>query len=123
MHQHDDFAKIGKEHLVCWLKKGIYGLRQASRQWYLKFDQVVTSFGFKENASDQCIYLKTSDSHFIIFLLYVDDILFTSNNVELLTTTKCMLNSHFNMKDLGDASIVLGIQIFCDRSHDILGLS
>ena len=52
MVQPDGFAKKGKEHLVCRLKKSIYGLRQASRQWYLKFDQVVTSFGFKENASN-----------------------------------------------------------------------
>jgi len=34
-----------------------------------------------------------------------------------------MLNSYFDMMDLGDASIVIGIQIFRDRSHDILGLS
>jgi hypothetical protein len=34
-----------------------------------------------------------------------------------------MLSSHFDMKDLGDASVVLGIQIFRDRSHGVLGLS
>jgi hypothetical protein len=52
MIQPDGFAEKGKEHLVCRLKKSIYGLKQASRQWYLKFDQVVASFGFKEIASD-----------------------------------------------------------------------
>jgi len=123
MVQPDGFAKKGKEHLVCRLKKSIYGLRQASRQWYLKFDQVVTSFGFKENASDQCIYLKKNGSHFIILVLYVDDILLASSSVELLIETKLILNSHFDMKDLGDASVVLGIQISRDRSRGILGLS
>ena len=100
MVQLDGFAKKGKEHLVCRLKKSIYGLRQASRQWYLKFDQVVTSFGFKENASDQCIYLKKNGSHFIILVLYVDDILLASSSVELLIEKKFILNSHFDMKDL-----------------------
>jgi len=119
--QPDGFAKKGNEHLVCRLKKSMYGLRQASRKWYLKFDQVVTSFGFKENASDQCIYLKKNGSLFIILVLYVDDILLASSIVELLTETKFMLNSHFDMKDLGDASVVIGIQISCDRSRGILG--
>jgi len=123
MVQPDGFAKIGNGHLVCRLKKSIYGLRQTSRQWYLKFDQVVTSFGFKENASDQCIYLKKNGSHFIILVLYVDDILLASSSVELLTKTEFILNSHFDMKDLGDAFVVLGIQISHDRSRGILGLS
>ena len=88
MVQPDGFVENGKEHLVCRLKKSIYGLKQASRQWYLKFDQVVTSFGFKENASDQCIYLKTSGSNFIILVLYVDDILLASSCIDLLLETK-----------------------------------
>ena len=123
MVQPDGFVENGKEHLVCRLKKSIYGLKQAFRQWYLKFDQVVTSFGFKENASDQCIYLKTSGSNFIILVLYVDDILLASSCIDLLLETKQLLSSHFDMKDLGDASVVLGIQIHRDRSRGILGLS
>ncbi|KAJ1375232.1 Reverse transcriptase, RNA-dependent DNA-polymerase, partial [Sesbania bispinosa] len=61
---------------------------------------VVTSFGFKENASDQGIYLKTSGSHFVILVLYIDHILLASSSVELFTETKFMLNSHFDMKEL-----------------------
>ena len=51
------FEAFGKENLVCKLKKYIYGLKQASHQWYLKFDEVITHNGFKENIVDQCIYL------------------------------------------------------------------
>ena len=123
MVQPEGFIKAGEEHLVCRLNKSIYELKQASRQWYLKFDQVVTSFGFNENTSDQCIYLKTSGSNFIILVLYVDDILLASSCVTLLNETRQMLSSHFDMKDLGDASVILGIQIFRDRSRGVLGLS
>ena len=60
---------------MCKLRMSIYGLKQSFRQWYLKFDEVVTSFDFKENTSDQCIYLKMNGSKFIILVLYIDDIL------------------------------------------------
>ena len=53
----------------------------------------------------------------------MDDILLASNDVGLLHDTKRFLSSHFEMKDLGDASYVLGIQIHRDRSRCILGLS
>ena len=51
MIQPDGFVEKGRERLVCKPRKSIYGLKQAPRQWYVKFDQVVTSFGFKENVS------------------------------------------------------------------------
>ena len=62
MEQPEGFAKKGKEHLACKLKKSIYGLKQASRQWYLRFNDTITSFRFMENAVDQSIYLKVSGS-------------------------------------------------------------
>lgn len=46
-----------KEFMVCKLNKSIYGLKQASSQWYLKFDKIITIFGFEENKMDDCIYL------------------------------------------------------------------
>ena len=52
MSQPEGFKENGKENMVCRLKRSIYGLKQASRQWYLKFDKIVTSFGFIENKFD-----------------------------------------------------------------------
>ena len=48
----------GKERMGCRLKKFIYGLKQASRQWYFKFDQTIKDFGFKDNIEDNCVYTK-----------------------------------------------------------------
>ncbi|RVW99085.1 Retrovirus-related Pol polyprotein from transposon TNT 1-94 [Vitis vinifera] len=48
MEQPIGFVEVGKEDLVCKLNKSIYGLKQASRQWYLKFDKIITQNGFKE---------------------------------------------------------------------------
>ena len=57
MSQPIGFEEVGKEHMVCKHQKSIYGLKQASRQWHLKFDEVVIANGFKENIVDQCIYI------------------------------------------------------------------
>ncbi|CAJ2644109.1 unnamed protein product [Trifolium pratense] len=96
MVQPENFVSGDPKSVVCKLKKSIYGLKQASRQWYYKFHQVISSF---------------------------DDILLASNNIGLLHETKRFLTKNFEMKDLGDASFVLGIRILRDRSQGILGLS
>ena len=123
MDQPMGFIEKGKEHMVCKLKKSIYGLKQASRQWYLKFNDTIVSFGFKENTVDRCIYLKVSGSKFILLVLYVDDILLATNDLGLLNETKKFLSSSFEMKDVGEATYVIGIEIFCDRSKGLLGLT
>jgi hypothetical protein len=107
----------------CCLKKPIYGLKQASKQWYLKFDRTIRNFGFKKNIMDNCVYVKFKNGKYIFLILYVDDILLTSSDVGLLLETKKFLSSKFDMKDLGKASFILGIEIHRDRSKGVLGLS
>jgi hypothetical protein len=60
MAQPMGFVIEGKENLGCHLTKSIYGLKQASSQWYLKFEETIRKFGFKENEGDNCIYAKFS---------------------------------------------------------------
>jgi hypothetical protein len=81
----------------------------------LKFDETIRSFGFKENEEVNCIYAKFMSGKFIFLILYVDDILLTSSDVSLLLETKKFLCSNFDMKDLGETSFVLGIEIHRDR--------
>jgi len=52
MNQPERFLALGKEDLVCKLKKSIYGLKQASRQRYIKFNDTITTYGFVENVVD-----------------------------------------------------------------------
>ncbi|KZV29549.1 hypothetical protein F511_00827 [Dorcoceras hygrometricum] len=123
LRQPEGFVSGDPDNMVCKLKKSVYGLKQASRQWYFKFQQVIISFGFEINMVDDCVYHKFSGSKHIFLVLYVDDILLASNDIELLHDTKRFLSKHFEMKDLGAASFVLGIQIHRARSLGILGLS
>ena len=123
MDQPEGFSIGSKGQMVCKLKKSIYGLKQASRQWYIKFNTIITSFGFKENIVDRCIYQKISGRKFILLVLYVDDILIAANDLCILRETKDFLSENFEMKDMGEASYVIGIEIFRKRSEGIIGLS
>lgn len=64
-----------------------------------------------------------SGSNFSILVLYVDDILLASNSIDLLHESKHFLSRNIDMKDLGEASYVIGIEIHRDPSNRTLGLS
>ena len=69
------------------------------------------------------MYIKRSNNHFIILSLYVDDILIARNDKKLIDVAKKWLSSNFEMKDMGEASYVLGVKILRDHSKRLLGLS
>ena len=87
------------------------------------FDSTIRKFRFQENIEDNCVYAKFKNGKYIFLVLYVDDILLASSDVNLLLETKKFLSSKFDMKDIGEALFVLGIEIHRDREKGVLGLS
>ena len=80
-------------------------------------------FGFVRNREEPCIY-KWANGLVVVFLvLYVDDILLIGNDIPVMQGIKVWLSSQFSMKDLGEASYILGLKIYRDRSKKLLGLS
>ena len=120
MDQPLGFESKGEERKVCKLKRSMYGLKQASRQWNLKFHQSIQKDGYSMMEEDHCVYVKRSNDGFVILSLYVDDILLAGNNKVLIDSTKGWLSSNFEMKDMGEASYVLGVKIIRDRSKRLL---
>ncbi|KAH9660405.1 hypothetical protein KPL70_024186 [Citrus sinensis] len=115
MLQPEGFAE--KENLVCRLNKSLYGLKQAPRCWYKRFDSFIMSLGYNRLSSDHCAYYKRfEDNDFIILLLYVDDIL-AGLNKDRIQELKAQLDREFEMKDLGPANKILGMQIHRDRNN------
>ncbi|KAL0301556.1 UNVERIFIED_CONTAM: Transposon Ty1-BL Gag-Pol polyprotein [Sesamum radiatum] len=94
-----------------------------SRSWNIHFDEVIRGYDFVKNDFDPCVYKKVSGSSVVFLVLYVDDILLIENYVKMLGDTKASLSTQFSMKDLGEASYILGIKIFRDRSKRILGMT
>ncbi|KAI3472572.1 hypothetical protein Pfo_029356 [Paulownia fortunei] len=123
MKQPEGFISSGSEQKVCKLQRSIYGLKQASRSWNIRFDETIKMFDFHKNPDEPCVYKKVSGSAVTFVVLYVDDILLIGNDVGMLQSTRTWLSNQFSMKDLGDASFILGIKIYRDRSRRMIGLS
>ena len=124
MEQPEGFKVSEKENLVCKLKKSLYGLKQAPRQWYKKFDSFMVSQGYKRTAADQCVYIQRfQDGNFVALLLYVDDMLIVGKDAMKISQLKKELSKSFDMKDLGPAQQILGMQIIRDRKKKRLWLS
>ena len=124
MRQPEGYAEKGKEDYVCKLNRSLYGLKQSPRQWNRIFDKFMAHIGFIRSQFDHCVYFRfRPESSFIILLLYVDDILISSNNVEDVMKVKVELNNEFDMKDLGAASRILRIYVRRDKKQSKLCLS
>ncbi|HVX00705.1 MAG TPA: reverse transcriptase domain-containing protein, partial [Candidatus Babeliaceae bacterium] len=123
MEQPQGFIEKGKEHLVCKLNKTLYGLKQASRQWYTKMDQTLSSLSFRRLESDNCTYVYQDKHNVVMYIcLFVDDLLMFSNSLIRLNILKKKLSSLYKMKDLGEAEYILGMQIVRDRKKGILSI-
>ncbi|KAK1560777.1 hypothetical protein Q3G72_030819 [Acer saccharum] len=123
MMQPEGFIEKGQVDKVCKLQKSIYGLKQASRSWNIRFDQAVKGFGFIQNPDEPCVYKRIKGDKLVFLILYVDDILLIGNDVGVLTSVKEWLAKQFDMKDLGEASFILGIQVIRDRKNRTIALS
>ena len=123
MTQPEAFVDPRYPNRVCKLQRSIYGLKQASPRWNLRFDEDVKEFGFMKNEYESCVYKKVSRSEIVFLVLYVDDILLIGNDIPTLHSVKSWLGKCFSMKNLGEAAYILGIKIYRDRSQRLLGLS
>ncbi|MCO5559992.1 hypothetical protein L7F22_013596 [Adiantum nelumboides] len=118
MEQFIGVAEPGKEHLVCKLKKSLYGLKQAPREWYRNFDTFMKSQGYMRSETDHCLYTKRmADGSLLILVLYVDDMLITGKDKHNVDALKSKLSETFAMKDLGNASHILGMRINRNRVY------
>ena len=124
MEQPEGFKKPGTENLVCKLKKSLYGLKQSPRQWYKRFDSYMIQFGYTRCEYDCCVYVKMlDDGSYIFLLLYVDDMLIAAKSMRKVDKLKTLLHKEFDMKDLGTAKKILGMEIRRDRDSRKLLIS
>jgi len=100
-----------KPNQVCRLMKSLYGLKQASRQWYAKLTNFLHSIGFIQSAFDHSLFSKKTASSFTVLLVYVDDILLAGKDHEHINEVKQILNSSFKIKDIGQLSFFLGFEV------------
>ncbi|XP_019084251.1 PREDICTED: uncharacterized protein LOC109125910 [Camelina sativa] len=90
------------KNVVCKLLKLIYGLKQASRQWYKRFSSLLLSLGFTKGHGDQTLFVKpVGRDDFVAVLVYVDDIVIASTTDIKATKLTAALKQLFKLRDLG----------------------
>ncbi|GJT59110.1 retrotransposon protein, putative, ty1-copia subclass [Tanacetum coccineum] len=120
MVQPEGFVNPKYPNQVCKLKRSIYGIKQASRQWNKQFNVEIKKFGFTQNRDELCVYMKASGSNVTFMIWYVDDILIIGNHIPMLQDVKFYLGKCSAMKDLGEVAYVLGIKSYRDRSRRLI---
>jgi len=91
-------------NLVCRLKKSLYGLKQAGRQWYAKLSNFLLSHNYKISTSNHSLFLKHDGKHTMTLLVYVDEIILTGNNSMEISDITSLLHKFLHIKNLGDLS-------------------
>jgi hypothetical protein len=111
MEQPPGFSNSHFPKHVCRLHKALYGLKQAPRAWFDRFSSFLLTLGFKCSTADSSLFIFRSKNVIILLLVYVDDIIVTSNTPSLLSRLVSRLSSEFSMKDLGPLHYFLGIEV------------
>ncbi|CAI0405618.1 unnamed protein product [Linum tenue] len=99
------------ENLVCRLRKSLYGLKQASRQWFAKLTSSLLKHGFSQSVSDYSLFTKWVHGRIVVLLVYVDDIILGGDDRGDIEEVKKFLSHNFKIKDLGCLKFFLGLEI------------
>eukprot|EP00253_Pinus_taeda_P009653 PITA_09653 len=111
MKKPEGFVVKGKKELVRKLKKSLYGLKRSPWMWYHKFDSFIRGLGFTRRKEYHCVYFKLIGDDVIYLVLYVDDMLLVGSDKEIIQDLKTHLSPKFDMKYLGAANYILGMEI------------
>jgi len=103
---------------VCKLDKALRELRESPRARYECLDKYLQELGFKKSASDYCLYILGDKNEVFYLIIFVDDLLICGKNKGRLKNIKDKLSDKFEMKDLNEVRIYLGINIKHDRNKN-----
>ena len=121
MKQPTGFVVSVREGEVCTLNRSIYGLKQASRAWNIKFHGFLIKFGFIRSRADPCVYIKKEEDCLTIIAIWVDDGLICGRIKRLDSVVK-YLSQNFEMT-CETVDCFVGIQIVRDRERKTIHLS
>eukprot|EP00253_Pinus_taeda_P010058 PITA_10058 len=111
IEQPNGFILRNDPNPVCRLKKALYGLKQAPRAWYYHLDKYLHQQGFSKGSAHSNLYIKIENDKLLILVVYVDDIIFGSNEEAMSQSFAFVMQKEFKMSFLGELTYFLGLQI------------
>jgi len=111
MRQPQGFEEPGKENWVCHLNKSIYGCPPSGRYWHSMFVDYITSIGFRQSASDPCLFMLNKDEQYMLIGLVVDDVEGFATDQQLEDQVWDQLKDRFDIRDDGAAEWFIGMHI------------
>ena len=117
MAQPKGYVDASKPNHVCKLNRALYELKQAPRAWFDKLRATLIQWDFENSKSDTSLFIFNSNGKTIYLLVYVDDILLTGNDDQLLLNKLTSdLNKEFALKNLGQIHYFLGVEAYRDAT-------
>ena len=120
IEQPDGFILGNDPKLVCRLKKALHGLKQALRAWYYWLDKYLHQQGFIKRSTNSNLYIKIDNDKLLIHVLYVDDIIFGSNEEDMSQNFALVMQKEFLMFVLGELTYFLGLQVQQNKDNIFL---
>lgn len=105
------YVQEGEEDKVYRLKKALYGLKQAPRAWYSRIEGYFIKEGFARCSYEPTLFVKTEGGKILVVSLYVDDLIYTGNDVGMCEKFKKSMKLEFDMTDLGKMKYFLGVEV------------
>ncbi|CAI7879332.1 unnamed protein product, partial [Closterium sp. NIES-54] len=106
------------------LRRPVYGLRQAPREWHDTLRTTLAALGFAPSTADPSLFLRTDTSLQPFYILvYVDDLVFATADTAGLAHVKSELQKRHTCTDLGELRSYLGLQITRDRARRTITLT
>ena len=114
--------KEGPGNHACHLRRALYGLRQAPRQWHARLKEELEVCGFCESAADPGLFIHQGKTGTVYLLVYVDDILIAAKDISAVEWAKDKVKGAFDARDLAEAKLYLNMTIERDRARSTLKL-
>ncbi|CAL0330266.1 unnamed protein product [Lupinus luteus] len=112
--------QVSNSRIVCKLQISIYGLKQASRQWHDKLNNILLQIGYTKSFAGHSLFVKNTNNGCTAILVYIDDLVLTGNDIKDIMNTKTILHDKFSIKDLGELKFFLGMEVARSKRGIIL---
>jgi len=101
MQQPEGYVQVDGEHLVCKLRKSLYGLKQSPRCWNKVLSDYLKLIGFEQSTADPCVHTKRAPNSMVVIAVYVDDLIVVADTMEEMTKVKECLSRKYGTSSNG----------------------